>query len=288
VHAAGVIMTRIAIVAGGGELPRRLAATLEAGGHSVFILALAGMADPSLLETFEGEERAIGEISGHIRLLRSKGCEELVFAGKVQRPDLRRLRLDLGGAGVIAGVIAAAAKGDDALMRAAIRPFEEAGFRIRAPEDILGALLAQPGVMGAVSPGQSDLEDIRVAARAAAAIGALDIGQGAVACRGVVLALEAAEGTDRMLERCGQLPAALRGDASARAGVLVKRPKSIQDRRIDLPAIGPATLEAAAAAGLAGIAVEAGGCLVVDRDRLIREADGHGLFLYGFSAGEWD
>jgi DUF1009 family protein len=109
----------------------------------------------------------------------------------------------------------------------------------------------------------------------------LDIGQGAVVVRGLVLAVEAQEGTDAMLARCAELPAALRGTPEAPAGVLAKTPKPIQERRVDLPTIGVATVMAAAQAGLAGIVGETGGLLVVDRGAVIQRADDLGLFIIG-------
>ena len=130
------------------------------------------------------------------------------------------------------------------------------------------------------------MRDLVQAARVAGAIGALDIGQGAVVCDGLVLAVEAQEGTDAMLQRVALLPASVRGAPDARRGVLVKRPKPIQERRIDLPVIGLQTLEAAAAASLAGIAVEAHGALVARRADLVAAADAAGLFVYGFTRAE--
>jgi DUF1009 family protein len=101
-----------------------------------------------------------------------------------------------------------------------------------------------------------------------------------------VLALEAAEGTDAMLARVAALPMAVRGEAGARRGVLVKCAKPIQDRRIDLPTIGVDTLEAAAKAGLSGLAVEAGGALIVDRAAVVARADALGMFVVGFTPAD--
>jgi UDP-2,3-diacylglucosamine hydrolase len=148
---------------------------------------------------------------------------------------------------------------------------------------VLAALLAPAGPLGAVSPTAEHLQDVEKAAAVASALGAWDVGQGCVVCDGLVLALEGQEGTDQMLARVAGLPADIRGAQEAPRGVLVKRPKPIQDRRIDLPTIGVATLEGASRAGLAGIAVEAGGALVMQRDALIARADSLGLFVYGFT-----
>jgi DUF1009 family protein len=142
-------------------------------------------------------------------------------------------------------------------------------------------LLLAAGVAGAVAPTDGQVVDAAKAFQIARAIGALDIGQGAVVCDGLVLAVEAQEGTDAMLRRVAELPAALRGTRERPRGVLAKRAKPIQERRTDLPTIGVATLEGAAAAGLAGVAAEAGATLVVDKPRVIAAADRLGLFLIG-------
>jgi UDP-2,3-diacylglucosamine hydrolase len=177
-------------------------------------------------------------------------------------------------------------KGDDVLLRAVLGEFEKAGFRIMGADEVMDDLLAQPGAWGAHAPSAKQRRDIELAARVAAAIGAFDVGQGVVACDGLVLALEAQEGTDTMLRRVAELPPAVRGTSDRRRGVLVKRPKPIQERRIDLPTIGVRTIEGAASAGLAGVAVEAGATLAVRRPDIIAAADKAGLYVYGFTRGE--
>jgi DUF1009 family protein len=190
------------------------------------------------------------------------------------------------GALLMPRIIAAAGKGDDALLRAAIGAYEDAGFQVVGADDILKDLLAPAGQYGAISPTDEHWHDIRLAARVASAIGALDVGQGAVSCAGIILAVEAQEGTDRMLTRVGELPVEIRGTPSARRGVLVKRPKPMQELRIDLPTIGAVTVRRAAASGLAGIAVQADNTLILDHAEIATLADSLGLFIYGFAAEE--
>src|SRR5262249_25890747 len=125
------------------------------------------------------------------------------------------------------------------------------------------------------------LADAAKAMDVAQAIGQLDVGQGAVVCDGLVLAVEAQEGTDAMLARVAELPQEIRGSAEARRGVLAKTPKPIQERRVDLPTTGVQTLERAAAAGLAGVAGEAGAMVVLDREAVTEAADRLGLFVWG-------
>lgn len=278
--------SRLAIVAGGGDLPRRVAEQARRTNRDPLLVGLKGFVDAALLSDFEGVELSIGQLGALMQLMRKEGCEEMVFAGSVKRPDFASLSLDLKGVTSLPKILAAARKGDDALMRAVMDVFADAGFRIIGADDVLDDLRVGPGPLGALSPGPEHWQDIRRAAEVAKISGSLEIGQGAVSCEGLILAVEAQEGTDRMLVRIPDLTPEIRGTPEQRRGVLVKRPKPQQERRIDLPTIGIRTVEGAAAAGLAGIAVEAGGALVVDREAVAKAADTAGLFVYGFSESE--
>ena len=271
---------KLGLIAGGGALPLALAAKCEAAGRPVFVLRLTGFADAELAR-FEGAPCGLAELGRAFKLLRSAGCDAVCFAGAVSRPDFAALRPDLRGLALLPSAIAAARKGDDALLRAVLGAFEAEGFRIEGAHEVDAALTVGAGALGRHAPREEDRADLLQALRIARALGALDIGQGAVVCAGLVLAVEAQEGTDAMLRRCAELPPALRGAAGARRGVLAKAPKPIQERRVDLPAVGVATVKAAAAAGLAGVAVEAGGALVLDREATAAAADAAGLFVWG-------
>lgn len=268
----------LGVIAGAGDLPRRLAAHARSAGRDVFVLGLRGFAQPELLSEFDGAEAAMGEIGKAIRLLEEAGCEEIVFAGTVKKPDISALRFDLRGTALIPQLAAAAGKGDDALLRVVLNAFEKAGFKVVGADDVLAELLAPAGALGACKPTDADWVDIRPAADAALELGVRDVGQGAVARHGEIIALEEQDGTDAML---GRLTAVL-----PPSGVLVKRPKPQQERRIDLPTIGVRTIEGAARAGLAGIAIEAGSALIVDRGQVAAMADRLGVFVYGFSREE--
>ena len=272
----------LGLIAGLGELPVVIAQNAVATGQGVFVLRLKGFEEPGLSH-FPGMTVGIGEVGIVIDALRSAGCQDVVFAGNVSRPDFRNLKLDFRGMALLPRVIAEARKGDDALLRVLVTEFEKAGFRVIGSEAAHANLLAPAGLLAGPMPSPSELADIEVAARVAAATGALDIGQGCVVCDGLVLAVEAQEGTDEMLKRCAGLPAALRGTADARRGVLVKRPKPVQERRIDMPTTGVSTVVLAAQAGLAGIAIEAGGALMLDRAAMEARANALGVFIYGFS-----
>ncbi len=270
----------LGIIAGLGDLPVRVAEGAVNAGRSVYILRLAGFVEDQLA-AYPGETVGIGETGRQIRMLKAAGCRDVVFAGNVQRPDFASLKLDLRGARLLPRVLAAARKGDDALLRVMVDMLESEGFNVIAAQDVDTGLRAPAGVICGGMPDDAQLEDLRHAARIASLIGQHEIGQGCVVHEGLVLAVEAQEGTDGMLQRVAGLPDEIRG------GVLVKRPKPIQERRIDLPTIGVSTVEHAAKAGLAGIGLEENGALIVDVDAVKAEAKACELFLYGFPRG-WD
>jgi hypothetical protein len=274
--------TKLGVIAGGGELPVRIAEHCASTGAPYYVARIIGVSD-AVLSTHPGGDFGLGEMGARFRALRDAGCDAVTFVGVVKRPDFRSLKLDARAALMMPRVLSAARKGDDALLRVLGDEHEREGFRLVGADEVLAALLAPAGALGAVSPDALQLEDIAKGGQVAAALGAWDVGQGCVVCDGLVLALEAQEGTDQMLARVAGLPTEIRGAPGAPRGVLVKRPKPIQDRRIDLPTIGLPTIEAVARAGLAGIAVEAGGALVMQREALISRADDLGLFVYGFA-----
>lgn len=270
-------MARLGIVAGGGGLPARLVAACRAQGRDVFVLGLKGQADPATIPPDVPQEWInLGEAGRGISLLKENGVGELVMAGGVRRPSLRELAPDWRTARFFAR-LGIRALGDDGLLRAVIDELEGEGFRIVGVDSILGGILAAEGVWGRHRPDAQATADIARGMIVAHALGALDVGQAVVVQGGIVLAVEAAEGTDALIRRCAGLQRAGSG------AVLVKRAKPGQERRIDLPTIGPATVEACASCGFAGIAVEAGATLVVERDGAVARADEAGLFLCGVS-----
>jgi DUF1009 family protein len=273
-------MRKLGLIAGGGTLPVSLARHCEGTGRGVFVLRLAGFTHPELAR-FPGADVALGELGKATRLLRDTGCESVCMAGTVDRPDFARLKLDLRGLAALPGAIAAARRGDDGLLSFLVREFESEGFLVEGADDVAGSLKLEVGPLGRHLPRPEDGPDIARAVSAAKAIGALDAGQAAVCCDGLILALEAQEGTDAMLARVAGLPVAIRGDGQNRRGVLAKACKPGQETRVDLPTIGPDTVRRAAAAGLAGIVGEASRLLVLDRAEVIALSDSLGLFVFG-------
>ena len=274
-------MVKLGLIAGGGGLPVALADHCRREGRPLFVIRLRGFAGPELAD-YEGDEADIGEFGRVIRLAGGAGCGALCFAGLVRRPDFSHLRVDLKGLPHLPGAILAARRGDESLLRYLTNLFEKEGFAIEAPQQVMGGLALELGPLGRYVPDPSRHADIERALEVARAIGALDVGQGAVVCDGLVLAVEAQEGTDAMLRRVAQLPEAVRGSPSRRRGVLAKAPKPMQEDRIDLPTIGVKTIEGADRAGLAGVVGVAGRMLVVDRDAVAAAADEAGIFVAGW------
>ena len=274
-------MAPLGLIAGLGELPVQVAAAAVARGQGVYVLRLKGFVEPQL-DSYDGEIVGVAEIGKIFKAFRKAGCEDVCFAGIVKRPDFRTLKPDLKGVSLLPKVLNAARKGDDALLRTLVETFESEGFSVIGADEAAGNLRASAGLIAGPDSVADHMDDLRKAAQIASESGRLDIGQGAIVCDGLVLCVEAQEGTDKMLRRCAELDAELLGTPTNRRGVLVKRPKPIQERRIDLPAIGVKTVEGAAAAGLAGIGFEADGALLLDEASVRAKADELGLFLYGF------
>jgi len=269
---------RLGIIAGGGELPAKVAAAARAAGRAVFIVGLEGFADPSILAPWPHEMRRLGAAARIIAALRENGCQDLVMIGPVRRPSLLDLRPDAEGAKLLARVGRAAFAGDDGLLAAVIRILTEEGFRVVGAHEIIREAVAPAGVLTRTRPDAQAMADIRRGVQVARLLGSADVGQGCVVQQGLVLAVEAIEGTDAMLARAG----ALRRDGIG--GVLVKLVKPGQDKRADLPTIGSDTVRNAAAAGLRGLAFEARATILAEREACLAAADAAGMFLLGLDA----
>ncbi|WP_439594776.1 LpxI family protein [Falsiroseomonas sp.] len=276
----------LGLIAGGGIMPLRVADAARRAGRPVFAVLVEGFADPREWAAWPHEVVRLGAIGRMLGLLRRAGARQLVLAGRVKRPSLFSLGLDGEGVRLMARVGRRALfGGDDALLTAIVTVLREEGFEPLGAQQVFAELLMEAGCPTRAQPDAEALEDIRRGIAVARQLGAADAGQGCVVQQGLVLALEAIEGTDAMLARAGELR------REGPGGVLVKLVKPAQSKLVDLPAIGPDTIRAAAAAGLRGIAVEARrnghvGTIVLDRDATISEADAAGLFLLAMDADQ--
>ena len=265
----------LGILAGGGHLPLQVAKAAKASGRTVFVVGLEGFVDKSWLSEWPHEIVRMGAAGRIKAALLEHGCQDLVLIGPVRRPSFFDMRPDFECTRILARIGKSAFMGDDGLLAAVVKVIGEYGFRVLGAHEILKEALAPEGLLTLAAPDAAAMADIARGVAVARALGAVDVGQGCVVQQGVVLAVEAAEGTDAMLRRCQALA------LPAHGGVLVKVVKPGQDRRIDLPTIGPATIAAAAEAGLRGIAFEAAGAILVNRLASIAAADSAGLFLLG-------
>lgn len=279
--------SRVGIIAGGGSLPVEVAVGLAERGYPPVIILMEGEVDriPDLAK-YEQETLALEDIGSLVPLLKRRRITHLVLAGEIRRrPRLTSLRPSLSLIAVIPVVIRALARGDDGLLKVVARGLQARGIKLVGAHEVVPELAAAEGSLTKAEPRKSDWRDIEAARAAAKAIGALDIGQAAVAIGGRVIALEGIEGTNGLLERTAQLRGHGRLAGKTR-GVLVKCAKPGQELRADLPSIGLQTVAAAHAAGLAGIAVEAGRSLVLEGPATIASANALGLFIVGLPAAE--
>jgi DUF1009 family protein len=268
---------KLGILAGAGELPRRVIEACRSAERPFFVLGFVDETDPAILADVPHAIVRLGAAGEGFRVLREAGVDEIVFAGGIRRPSVTSLRPDWRAAKFFAR-IGYRALGDNGLLSAVIKELESEGFRVIGADTVLGRALAPSGPFGRAVPDAQAESDIAHGLSVARALGRLDIGQSVVVQQGLVLGVEAIEGTDALLARCGSLR------REGPGGVLVKIAKPAQERRADLPTIGTRTVTAASAAGLRGIAVEAGSTIVIDRVGIIEAADRAGLFVVGVAA----
>jgi DUF1009 family protein len=278
------ISSPIGLIAAGGVMPFAVADSLTARGINPVLFALRGACDPVRVERFRHHWISIGQLGKATRLFRAENCRDLVFIGTLVRPALSEVRLDWGTLRVIGRVWAAFRGGDDHLLSGIGRILEQDGFRMVGIKDVAPDLLMPEGCLTLEAPDEKAAADIARGRELLRALSPFDIGQATVVIDGHVVGVEDIEGTDGLLARVARLRAEGRIRARTARGVLVKAPKSRQDLRFDLPTIGPRTVEGAAAAKLAGIAIVAGNTIVVEPQAVIEAADAAGLFVTGLSA----
>lgn len=270
-------MTRTALIAGRGQLPRLLADALTAAGEPFLVAELEGFASE-----VRGPAPIVFRLERLVPFLdrlADEGVTRVCFAGAVRRPRIEPELFDARTASLVPRLVGALAGGDDATLRAIIGLFEEFGFQVAGADLIAPDLVPGPGVL-AGAPTDADRVDAARAAGIVEALGGLDLGQGAVVAQGLCLAVETLPGTDAMLAFVADHGARLRPDPNGAKGLLYKAPKPGQDRRVDLPTLGPDTVEAAHRAGLGGVVWQAGSVLLVDRAAMMARAGELGLFLW--------
>ncbi len=268
------------MICGGGSLPLAVADYVRARGRDVVLFPLMGAGDCLAVEGYPHHRIRIGQIGKFMRLARAAGASDVVFIGALVRPRILQTWPDFKALTMMPRIVAAFRGGDDHLLTGMARLLEEEGFRLRGAHEVAPEILAPEGVLGNVQPSEADRADIAFGMSYLDAASPFDIGQAVVIANRHILAVEAIEGTDEMLKRV----AALRANGRLRAtsgGVMVKAPKRDQDRRFDLPSIGPRTVEEVTKAGLSGIAVVGGATIVAEADKLSMAADRAKVFIVG-------
>lgn len=260
---------KLGIIAGAGILPTKLVSFCDVNNIDAFVVGFEGHVDAATIEGRNHTLMRVGEAGSMIELLKERGYRDLVLIGAVKRPTLMEMKPDLRTIKFFAK-LGMRALGDDGFLKAIRAELEDEGFTIHGVQDILPDLFIVKGVLGSVEPTDDQWEDIRIGMTGSRKIGEADIGQCVVALDGEIIGTEDDKGTNALIRR-----------AAAPGAVLVKSSKPQQDRKLDMPTIGSDTVRLCASLGYAGIAAEAGGVLVADREEMIAAANEAGLFVVG-------
>ncbi len=255
----------LALIAGRGRLPRAVA---EAQAERPLVCVLDGHAPEGLAPDLSFRLERLG---GLMARLRDRGVDRICLCGAVDRPEIRPLAFDFATIRMLPDLRRALGHGDDGALRGVIALFEARGFGVIAAHEAAPALLPDAGVPTRATPDPAAKVEAAAGDRVIEDMGRADLGQASVLKGRDTVAREDDSGTDAMLGRLGP---------EACGGVLYKAPKPGQDRRVDLPTIGPETAEGAIRAGLRGVVIEAGGVIVLDRAEVIRRLDDAGLWLW--------
>ena len=268
-------MKKLGIIAGAGALPICLMQACEQMKRPYFVVGLKNcLKKEDVPQGASVRWIRLGALGKGLKLLKKNKAEEVVMIGAVKRPsfvgiwpDLKCLKLLLKNG--------KKALGDDALLKILIKEIEKEGMKVVGIDDILPHLLIKKGVYGRMIPTAQDTSDIKRGVQVAKKLGEADVGQAVVVQQGLVLAVEGIEGTDALIHRSKALK------RKGGRGVLVKIAKPQQDRRADLPTIGPNTIQSVSEAGLAGVAVQADSVLFSEAEKAIKLANQLGIFIIG-------
>jgi len=274
----------LAIVCGGGSLPFAIADAVTRRGRPIVLFALRGFADAQRVALYRHHWLSLGKYGLLVRTARKEGCQDIILIGSVVRPALSQVRLDFATVRHLPELMRIFRGGDNHLLSGVVRALEQDGLRVLGAQEVAPEILVPEGLLGAHVPSTRDRDDIARGLALIATMGPFDVGQAAVVANNHVLAIEAIEGTDEMLLRIAELRRRGRLRTHQGSGVLIKAPKPGQDKRVDLPTIGPHTIDAVIRAGLAGLAVVAGETIVAEPDRAVMAADQAGLFVVGVPA----
>ena len=269
-----VNMKKLGMLAGGGMMPVEIIKHCNNTGREIFVVGIEPYSKEEELKDAPHIFAKIAEAGKIFKAFAKNEVEEIVFAGGIKRPSFKELIPDWEGAKLMAK-LAIKKMSDNNLFCAAIEEVERHGYKVVGIDEVYPEMLFSEGLYGKVKPSADDMDDIERGITVAKALGAVDVGQAVVVQEGMVLAVEAVEGTDMMLSRAASVK------KQGKAPVMVKTVKPGQDMRVDLPAIGLQTIEHLKKNGLKGIAVQAGGILLIEREAVIKKADESGIFIIG-------
>jgi len=272
---------KLGLVAAGGPFPAKVAEAALAAGHQVFVICLRDFCDDPALRQYPHLEERIGAGGAIVQRLKVEGVTHLALCGRARRPSLTSLWPDAWMARTVARMGKALFGGDDAVLRAGIAILVEEGFEIIAPQSLLGASSAPAGLLAGPAPDELAREDIRRGIAVLRAMAEADVGQAVVVQQGLILGVEAIEGTDALLARAGELR------REGPGGILVKLAKTGQEMRVDAPVVGPVTVQMAEAAGLRGIAIEAESTILAERAAMLKAAEAVGIFVLAIQPEEF-
>lgn len=269
--------SRFCIIAGNGQLPRVIASAIKAAGHEVSLLLLKQDAQKDLYKEFEAETIAYGQVDTALKFLKRNKIEYLIFAGGLDKPDLKSIKVDIKGGILLARLLKAKLFGDDHLLRIISNFFEEHGLKVISPTDVVENLISSYPDIGNIN--NDAKKDISLGVKATKLLGSLDIGQAAIVENGCIISVEGIEGTDQLISRSASLRR-----THGQSGILVKAMKDNQDKRLDIPCIGPDTIKQLASYNYAGIATERNKVIILESDEVFRLIQKHKMFLHFFVA----
>lgn len=264
----------LAIFAGRGILPKMLIDDCQKKGRPFSVFLLEGEKYEIDYSSFNPIKMRYGEVERFLAAMRENNIKDLVFVGGVTKPNFSSLKVDKRGTILLAKILASKILGDDAVLRAVIKFFEKEGLRIVPINELLLDLAPKKSILSKIQPSKEEMADIEIAVKAIKAMSHFDIGQSVVVAQKQIIAVEALEGTDRMILRCADLPVEYNKEA-----ILVKLKKSNQSSKADLPTIGVSTVNNCYASRIKGIAIQSGSTLIIDRDQVISLVNKLGMFL---------
>ena len=262
------MLPNLGIIAGDGDLPAEIAKIQTKSGGKCFIASL-GLENN--FDEFTHEYFSLGSVGSIIDYFKNNSVEHIIIIGGIKRPDFKSLKVDFSGSILLAKILKQKALGDDNLLKIVVQHIESKGIKVIHPHEILSQYKIE--ISSKTLPSKQDNKDIEIGSRVITSLGSMDVGQSVVVSNGYVVGIEAAEGTDNLIQRSDDLR------SQKTHGTLIKMSKSSQDMRVDVPVIGPHTISLLAKHGFNGVAIEKSGVIIINPKETKNLLDEHSLFL---------